>query len=182
MFVEPKVFQELVDAGRVIPLSPSHQQQQQQQQHSKPPLSGGSISNSSKAAADGGSGSSLAHTGSSGSLAGMLISTAQAPPQQSGLFPVNSWAGPGSSGSSGFAATAGSAVVGAGGAAAGVIKTWQPELLIDQREDSSSSSWATVSDLIPDAVAQQLDLVVVLGGDGTVLWTCHIFGNRWVRV
>ena len=33
---------------------------------------------------------------------------------------------------------------------------------------------------IPEAVASQLDLVVVLGGDGTVLWTCHIFGNRSV--
>jgi hypothetical protein len=184
IFVEPKVFQELVDAGRVIPLSPSQQQlQQQQQQHSKPPLSGGGISSSSsssKAAADGG-GSSIAHTSSSGSLAGMLISTAQAPPQQSGLFPVNSWAGPGSSGSSGggSAATAG-AVVGAGGAAAGVIKTWQPELHVDQQDDSSSSM-VTVSDLIPEGVTQQLDLVVVLGGDGTVLWTCHIFGNRWVQ-
>jgi hypothetical protein len=31
---------------------------------------------------------------------------------------------------------------------------------------------------LPDEVAQCLDFVVVLGGDGTLLWTCHIFGNR----
>jgi NAD kinase len=44
--------------------------------------------------------------------------------------------------------------------------------------NGSSSSVVAVSDLIPEEVAQQLDLVLVLGGDGTVLWTCHIFGNR----
>lgn len=43
-------------------------------------------------------------------------------------------------------------------------------------------TWAAQegSDLIPDTVADMLDLVVVLGGDGTVLWTCHMFGNRGV--
>lgn len=33
---------------------------------------------------------------------------------------------------------------------------------------------------IPDEVAHKLDFVVVLGGDGTLLWTCHMFGNRAV--
>jgi hypothetical protein len=188
IIVEPKVFQELVDAGRVIPLAPS---QQQQQQVSKVTISSkADADNSSSIVSASGGRSSLAHTGSSSSLSGMLISTAQAAPQL-GLFPVNSWAGPssGSSGSGSAAAAAGGGgVVGAGGAAAGVIKTWQPELQVDQRQDgqqndngsngSSGSSMVQENDLIPEAVAQQLDLVVVLGGDGTVLWTCHIFGNR----
>jgi hypothetical protein len=34
---------------------------------------------------------------------------------------------------------------------------------------------------IPDEVARDLDVVVVLGGDGTLLWACSLFGNRWVR-
>lgn len=69
---------------------------------------------------------------------------------------------------------------------AGLVKTWQPEVTICQQQQqqgeggSSSSSVVTTSDLIPEEVAQQLDLVLVLGGDGTVLWTCHIFGNRSV--
>ncbi|KAL6755673.1 ATP-NAD kinase-like domain-containing protein [Haematococcus lacustris] len=36
------------------------------------------------------------------------------------------------------------------------------------------------ADAIPDEVVRDLDFVVVLGGDGTLLWTCHIFGNRAV--
>jgi hypothetical protein len=189
IIVEPKVFQELVDAGRVIPLAPSQQPQPQQQLSKVTISSKADADNSSNVSATGDS-SSLAHTGSSSSLAGMLISTSQAAPQ-SGLFPVNSWAGPpsGSSGSGLTAAAAGgSGVVGAGGAAAGVIKTWQPELQVDQRQEglqhdnsSNGSSMVQANDLIPEAVAQQLDLVVVLGGDGTVLWTCHIFGNRCIN-
>ena len=201
IIVEPKVFQELVDAGRVIPLAPSQQQQQQQP---KGPVS--NSSSSDDAAASGSSGGKVVtHSGSSSSLAGMLISTSpgQASPQSAGLFPVCSWAGPSTSGSNGGSsgghglaavppAAGAGAVVGAGGAAAGVIKTWQPELRVDQSQEgqdpeqqqqqgdnaSGGSSLLQESDLIPDAVAQQLDLVVVLGGDGTVLWTCHIFGNR----
>jgi NAD+ kinase len=48
----------------------------------------------------------------------------------------------------------------------GWLRTWVPEV------DGEP--------YIPQTVASQLDLVVVLGGDGTVLWTCHIFGNRSV--
>jgi NAD kinase len=60
-----------------------------------------------------------------------------------------------------------------------VVKTWDPELFVDQRDqDGQGGAMVQDSDLIPECVAQQLDLVVVLGGDGTVLWTCHIFGNR----
>ncbi|KAG2430425.1 hypothetical protein HXX76_009950 [Chlamydomonas incerta] len=33
---------------------------------------------------------------------------------------------------------------------------------------------------VPSDVAAAVDFVVVLGGDGTVLWTCHIFGNQSV--
>jgi hypothetical protein len=198
IIVEPKVFQELVEAGRVIPMAPSQQQQQQTKG-----LATSSSSADDAAASDSSGGKAVAHSGSSSSLAGMLISTSQASPQSAGLFPVCSWAGPSTSGSNGGSsggrgpaavpsAGGAGAVVGAGGAGAGVIKTWQPELRVDQSQEgqdleqqqqqgdngSGGSSLVQKSDLIPDAVAQQLDLVVVLGGDGTVLWTCHIFGNR----
>jgi NAD+ kinase len=33
-------------------------------------------------------------------------------------------------------------------------------------------------DYLPEWLSNTLDFVVVFGGDGTVLWTCHIFGNR----
>jgi NAD+ kinase len=46
------------------------------------------------------------------------------------------------------------------------LRTWQPE------EEGGV--------MIPECVASQLDLGVILGGDGTVLWTCYIFGNRSV--
>lgn len=60
-----------------------------------------------------------------------------------------------------------------------MVKTWDPELFVDQQDqDEQGGAIVQDSDLIPECVAQQLDLVVVLGGDGTVLWTCHIFGNR----
>ncbi|GLC39749.1 hypothetical protein PLESTF_001898000 [Pleodorina starrii] len=36
------------------------------------------------------------------------------------------------------------------------------------------------SQMVPPDVAAAVDFVVVLGGDGTVLWTCHIFGNQSV--
>ncbi|GLI64180.1 hypothetical protein VaNZ11_007361 [Volvox africanus] len=36
------------------------------------------------------------------------------------------------------------------------------------------------SQMVPPGVAAAVDFVVVLGGDGTVLWTCHIFGNQSV--
>eukprot|EP00887_Chlorella_sp_A99_P003321 scaffold26.g3321.t1 len=43
-------------------------------------------------------------------------------------------------------------------------------------------SWAPQScsecpEVIPRRVAQQLDLCITLGGDGTVLWTCSLFGS-----
>jgi len=203
IFVEPKVFQELVDAGRVVPITPSTPKPTlNASSSSSKPVDGNSSSSkqvdgnssSSKQVDSSSSSSAVPQTSSSGNLTGMLISTAQAA-QQQGLFPANSWAGPtrpGSSGSNvgtttamltaGQAAAAG-AVVGAGGAAAGVIKTWQQEQQQGgdqqgQQLQQIDSSKVAASDLIPEAVAQQLDLVVVLGGDGTVLWTCHIFGNR----
>lgn len=43
-------------------------------------------------------------------------------------------------------------------------------------------SWETESVCeahhIPCEVASVLDFAVTVGGDGTVLWTCHLFGNR----
>ena len=40
-------------------------------------------------------------------------------------------------------------------------------------------TWTPVPETghIPRAVADRLDWVVTLGGDGTVLWTCSILGN-----
>ena len=35
----------------------------------------------------------------------------------------------------------------------------------------------TAEQVLPRRVAEKLDLVVTLGGDGTVLWTCGLFGN-----
>jgi len=35
-------------------------------------------------------------------------------------------------------------------------------------------------DYLPEWLSNMLDFVVVFGGDGTVLWTCHMFGNRSV--
>jgi hypothetical protein len=196
MFVEPKVFQELVDSGRVVPVPESQQ------------LSGSSAAAGAGAGAGASGSSSLAlPSSSSGSLCGMLVSTAQhalsAAP--GALLPSISWPGPSLSSSGGGAggssnAPADKAAAGgmppasppcaaaAGGASAATanIKTWQPELHITQQQQEAAAEGGdcgcqvSVSDLIPDAVAQQLDLVVVLGGDGTVLWTCHIFGNRRV--
>lgn len=154
------MFQELVDSGRV-------------QQHSSSSSSAlGKASGSSNSitgvlidSANGSGSSSLLgtlvtdHDGSSGAAVGV---------NSKGLINTPSW--PTTSRYSSSSNTA-------------LIKTWQPELLINQeqqQQDGSSSSSVKASDLIPECVAQQLDLVIVLGGDGTVLWTCHIFGNRWV--
>ena len=35
-------------------------------------------------------------------------------------------------------------------------------------------------DYLPEWLSNTLDFAVVFGGDGTVLWTCHMFGNRSV--
>jgi hypothetical protein len=42
----------------------------------------------------------------------------------------------------------------------------------------SGGSSSSAAHAIPDDVAAQIDFVVVLGGDGTVLWTVHCFGDR----
>jgi hypothetical protein len=36
------------------------------------------------------------------------------------------------------------------------------------------------AEYLPEWLSNTLDFVVVFGGDGTVLWTCHMFGNRSV--
>lgn len=45
---------------------------------------------------------------------------------------------------------------------------------------TSRSACSEEGGSIPDSVVENLDFAVVLGGDGTLLWTCHIFGNRAV--
>jgi NAD kinase len=60
------------------------------------------------------------------------------------------------------------------------------ELAVEEQKDSPVRTWAARSlnseegGSIPDPVVENLDFAVVLGGDGTLLWTCHIFGNRAV--
>lgn len=49
----------------------------------------------------------------------------------------------------------------------GVLRTWEVEP-------------GAPGDYLPEWLSNKLDFVVVFGGDGTVLWTCHIFGNRSV--
>ncbi|KAF6254992.1 ATP-NAD kinase-like domain-containing protein [Scenedesmus sp. NREL 46B-D3] len=180
IYVEPKVYQDLLDQGRVLP----QQQQQQQQQQSS------------------GTGSS---SSSSGCLCGMLVNTAAAKDGAAAATPTasaaagaggngtlvsfSSWPAPpggqsrfssSSSSVSGVSAFSNAAPAGPGAAplqGAGLVKTWRPEERACQQQQQQGEGDGGGSSV---DVAQQLDLVVVLGGDGTVLWTCHIFGNRSV--
>jgi hypothetical protein len=180
IYVEPKVYQDLLDEGRVLP----QQQQQQQQalQNSSSSSSGclsGKLVNTGAASKDGAAAAAAAGGGN-----GALVSFSSWPVPPGGQSRFSS-SSSGAAGASAFstAAPAGPGMV----QGAGLVKTWQPEVTICQQQQqqqgeagsSSSSSDVAVSDVIPEEVAQQLDLVLVLGGDGTVLWTCHIFGNRW---
>lgn len=177
IYVEPKVFQALVDSGRVL-------------QH-----------NGSSSSGNGNGNGSYYKSGSGSSISGLLCENGANQGTISGtlLAEDSSAAGAAAGSSDGGSSSGNRALVstpswpshgrygsssGVGGSSSsGLIKTWQPELQINQeqqqQQDGDGSSDAKESDLIPDPVAQQLDLVVVLGGDGTVLWTCHIFGNRY---
>jgi hypothetical protein len=187
IYVEPKVYQDLLDQGRVLP--------QQQQQQALPASSIGSSSSSGlcgmlvNTGALGKDGAAAAAAAAAGGGGGPLVSFSSwpAPPGGQSRFSSSSSSNVGTSAFS----TAAPAGPGSGAMqGAGLVKTWQPEVMICQQQQqqqgeggsssngSSSSSVVGVSDLIPEEVAQQLDLVLVLGGDGTVLWTCHIFGNR----
>ncbi|KAF8058897.1 NAD kinase 3 [Scenedesmus sp. PABB004] len=184
IYVEPSVYQELLASGRVVPLS------------------GGGDGGGAKDGGGGGGGSggggggelprsgSGSGRGSSSCISGLLVSTepqppaqhaAQQPPQDGGgaggqLVSACSW--PAAQQPSRLGHGAG------GGERGGVIKTWQPGLPSDAQRGGGGGGGGEASgvprDLLPEAVAAQLDLVLVLGGDGTVLWTCHIFGNRSV--
>jgi hypothetical protein len=56
----------------------------------------------------------------------------------------------------------------------------QPERPPGELKTWSEEPSAAGCDYLPDWLSNTLDFVVVFGGDGTVLWTCHRFGNRSV--
>ncbi|KXZ45245.1 hypothetical protein GPECTOR_56g341 [Gonium pectorale] len=64
------------------------------------------------------------------------------------------------------------------------LLTWRPGCEDSGSEGEGEGSGDSESEggpeLLPSDVAAVVDFVVVLGGDGTVLWTCHIFGNKSV--
>jgi hypothetical protein len=191
MYVEPKVYQDLLDQGRVLPQQQQQQQALQNSSSSSSSSSGsgcltGMLVNTGAASKDGAAAAAAAAAGGGGG-SGALVSFSSWPVPPGGQSRFSS-SSSGAAGASAFS-TAAPAGPGSGGVqGAGLVKTWQPEVTVCQQQQqqqqqgeggSSSSSVVSVSDLIPEEVAQQLDLVLVLGGDGTVLWTCHIFGNRW---
>ena len=53
-----------------------------------------------------------------------------------------------------------------------------------ERVPGELRTWAAPAgspgDYLPEWLSNTLDFAVVFGGDGTVLWTCHMFGNRSV--
>ncbi|GAX73590.1 hypothetical protein CEUSTIGMA_g1041.t1 [Chlamydomonas eustigma] len=57
------------------------------------------------------------------------------------------------------------------------VLTWTPHALLSP---SAQNGGVAAGTSVPDELAQNLDFVLVLGGDGTLMWTCHLFGNRAV--
>jgi hypothetical protein len=171
VFVEPTVFQQLLASGRAVPWP--HNQ-----------------AAAAASAAGGAAGAAAAETATdSGECLCAVLEDCETQQVRSAapvaptpmLVPAASWpAPPGSSNSDGAAARAvPSALTRA--PAPSLVRTWRSEEAAAATSAAAGmpgAAAAAAAALIPESVAQQLDLAVVLGGDGTVLWTCHIFGNR----